>query len=270
MKDLLHEIVTGVQDNNTARCLTREYLQARLLQCLQDGGAFESWAFVGGTALRFLYDMPRFSEDLDFSLVRAGAPDRFGDLLQKAKSCFLAEGYTATIKAKEDKAVKSAFVKFEGLLYDLALSPHRSETISIKIEIDVNPPTGAVFESSVIRRHVLLHLKHYDRSSLLGGKLHALLTRPYVKGRDVYDLLWYLSDRRWPPPNIAFLNQALSQSNYTGTAITSTNWKEQIATRIAAYNWNQVIADARPFLERSEDEAILSRETLFALLEQST
>ena len=73
-----------------------------------------------------------------------------------------------------------------------------SEVISIKVEIDSNPPTGAKLETSIIRKHCLLNLQHYDKSSLLAGKLHALSTRKYTKGRDVYDLMWYLSDRTWP------------------------------------------------------------------------
>ena len=83
--------------------------------------------------------MPRFSEDLDFSLVKAGLEDNFTELMKKIKGTFEAEDYKLTIKAKMEKTVKSAFLKFEGLLYEIGLSPHRSETISIKVEIDTNP-----------------------------------------------------------------------------------------------------------------------------------
>ena len=142
-----------------ARCIVREYLQARVLENLQENGAFVNWAFVGGTALRFLYSMPRFSEDLDFSLVRAGVEDNFTELMKKTKGVFETEDYKLTIKAKIEKTVKSAFLKFEGLLYEIGLSPHRYETISIKVEIDTNPPSGAGFETSVVRRHCLLNFE---------------------------------------------------------------------------------------------------------------
>ena len=74
-------------------------------------------------------------------------------------------------KAKVEKTIKSAFLKFEGLLYETGLSPHRSETISIKVEIDTYPPSGAGFETSVVRRLCLLNLQHYDKRSLLASKL---------------------------------------------------------------------------------------------------
>jgi hypothetical protein len=93
------------------------------------------------------------------------------------------------LKVNDRKVVHSAFVRFAGLLYELDLSPHRDEVLAVKIEVDTNPPVGAVLATTVIRRHVILHLQHHDRSSLLAGKLHAILQRPTLKGRDMYDLL---------------------------------------------------------------------------------
>ena len=267
MKDYLKQIIEKIQDNNLARCITREYLQARILEGLQENGAFVNWVFVGGTALRFLYSMPRFSEDLDFSLTEAGAEDNFKELMKKNKSIFEAENYKSTIKVKTEKTVKSAFLKFEGLLYELGLSSHRSETISIKVEIDTNPPDGAEFKTSIARRHILLNLQHYNKSSMLSGKLHALLSRRYVKGRDIYDLMWYLSDRTWPEPNIVFLNNALKQTGWSGGTITSENWRKETAKSISKYNWDRVIEDVRPFLEKQRDLDLLTKENLIKMLE---
>ncbi len=266
MKDFLRQLIGMVDDNNLARCIVREYLQARMLECLQDGGAFANWAFVGGTALRFLYSMPRFSEDLDFSLAAPGLDDKFEELLKKTRSAFEAEDYGVSAKVKAAKTVKSAFLKFEGLLYELELSPHTSETVSIKAEIDTNPPSGAGLETSVVRKHCLLNVQHYDKASLLAGKLHALLSRKYVKGRDVYDLLWYLSDRTWPEPNIVLLNNALAQTGWGGGEMTRDNWRKEIALRIRQYDWPNVVNDVRPFLERQEDLELLNEQTLIKLL----
>jgi predicted nucleotidyltransferase component of viral defense system len=119
MKDYLKQQVESIQDANLARCITREYLQARLLECLQENGAFANWAFVGGTALRFLYSMPRFSEDLDFSLTKPSIEDDFTKLMKKAKVRFQTEDYSVIIKAKTEKTVKSALVKFDELLFQL-------------------------------------------------------------------------------------------------------------------------------------------------------
>ena len=266
MKDYLKQLVEKVQDNNLARCIAREYLQARLLESLQEGGAFVTWAFVGGTALRFLYSMPRFSEDIDFSLIRPGVEDNFNNLMEKAKARFVAEDYSVTIKAKSEKTVKSAFVKFEGLVFELGISPHRSETISIKAEIDTNPPAGANFETSIIRRHCLLNLQHYDKGSLLAGKLHALLTRKYVKGRDIYDLMWYLSDRTWPGPNIVLLNNALRQTGWRGPEITQDNWRKHVTEAVSEMDWAKVISDVQPFIERRQDLEMLKKENIVKLL----
>jgi len=266
MKDYIKQIVEKVQDNNLARCFLREYLQARVLESLQEHGAFATWAFVGGTALRFLYSMPRFSEDLYFSLVEVGADDNFLKLLKNIKNSFQSEGYQLTIKARHEKTVKSAFVKFEGLLYEAGLSPRRPETISIKVDIDTNPPAEAGFETSIVRRHCLLNLLHYDKSSLLAGKLHALLSRKYVKGRDVYDLMWYCSDKTWPQPNVTLLNNALTQSHWAGEKITADNWKQNIISVLSGYDWQKVIADVRPFVENQRDLEMLTKESLTKLL----
>lgn len=269
MKDHLKQLIENVQDANLARCTIREYLQARTLECLQENGAFVNWAFVGGTALRFLYSLPRFSEDLDFSTTAPGVEDDFLTLMGKIKNRFLAEAYSVDIKAKVGKTVKAGFIKFDGLLYEMGLSPHRSEVISIRVEIDTNPPAGAQLETSIIRKHCLLNLQHYDKSSLLAGKLHALLTRKYTKGRDVYDLMWYLSDRTWPKPNILLLHNALKQTAWSGEELTKDTWQEHVASRVEQLHWDTVINDVKPFIEKQSDIQFLTVQNLIKLLTQT-
>ncbi len=118
----------------------------------------------------------------------------------------------------------------------------------------------------MVRKHCLLNVQHYDKASLLAGKLHALLSREYVKGRDVYDLLWYLSDRTWPEPNIVLLNNALAQTGWPGGEMTRDNWRKETALRIRQYDWPRVVSDVRPFLERQEDLELLNEQTLIKLL----
>ena len=210
--------------------------------------------------------MPRFSEDLDFSLSHPKAEDLFAELMKKAQNYFQAEGYSLAIRVKVEKTVKSAFVKFEGLLYEMSLSPYQAETVSIKVEIDTNPPAGAKLETSILRKHCLLNLQHYDKSSLLAGKLHALLSRRYSKGRDLYDLMWYLSDRTWPGPNIVLLNNALMQTGWKGQIITIDNWRNEVMTVISSLNWENIIADIRPFIEKQQDLQMLTKDNLIKLL----
>lgn len=216
MKEYLNDLIRNSSGLLSGRLIAREYLQAGILKALQEAGAFTNWAFLGGTALRFLYSLPRFSEDLDFSLKEAGKDSAFIERMEKIKKSFTREGYHVEIKARADKTVQSAFLRFPGLLAELGLSALPAEVLSIKVEIDTNPPAGARFSSTVVRRHHLLNLLHYDKSSLLAGKMHALLTRKYVKGRDLYDLVWYLSDKTWPKPNTVLLQNALVQSKWPG------------------------------------------------------
>ncbi len=268
MKDYLRQILSGIDNPILARCLAREYLQARVLQSLQDRGVFNSWTFQGGTALRFLYSMPRFSEDLDFALVELGSPLDFRDTMAAAGRVFEAEGYNVGMRISDKRTVKSAFVNLKGLLFELGLSAHPSETLSVKVEVDSNPPAGGKTASTIVRRHVILNLRHHDKASLLAGKLHAFLARRYVKGRDIYDLVWYLSDRTWPAPNLDMLNNALVQTGLRGPQVTAENWRQLVARRVETLDFKQVVADVEPFLEHPADSTLLTRQNLTSLLRQ--
>jgi len=268
MKDYLRQILSGIDNPILVRCVAREYVQARVLQSLQDRGVFNTWVFQGGTALRFLYSMPRFSEDLDFALVEPGLPVNFRDNIVIAGRVFEAEDYDVGMRISDNRTVKSAFVNLKGLLFELGLSTHSSETLSIKVEVDSNPPAGAKTVSTIVRRHVILNLQHYDKASLFAGKLHAFLARRYVKGRDIYDLVWYLSDRTWPAPNLELLNNALAQTGWRGPPVTAENWRQLIARQVERLDWKQVVADVEPFLERPSDCALLTRQNLTSLLLQ--
>jgi predicted nucleotidyltransferase component of viral defense system len=266
MKDLLLSAISDESDPLRRRNKAREYLQARILLSLQDHGAFSSWAFLGGTSLRFLFDLPRYSEDLDFSVSKPGADARFVYMMKAVKDDFSIEAYDVDVRVREQKTLAAALVKFRGILYEIGASPLRDEVLSVKVEIDTNPPAGAALASKVIRKHVLLNLQHYDKGSLFSGKLHALLARKYIKGRDVYDLLWYLSDPSWPAPNLELLNNALRQTDWQGEDLSAETWRQFLAKRLSNADWKQVRADVSPFLERKQEEAMLTPDTFSQLL----
>jgi len=264
MKEYLGDLVRRAAPGQ-ARNVAREYLQARILESLQRSGAMIPLAFHGGTALRFLYGIPRYSEDLDFALEREASRYGLPAYLTALRTALSTEGYQIGLRVSERKVVHSALVRFPGLLYELGLSPHRDEVLAVKIEVDTNPPAGAGLETTVVRRHVLLQLQHHDRASLLAGKLHAILQRPYVKGRDLYDLLWYLSDPAWPAPNLALLNNALRQTGWTSDEVREDTWRAIVRERLRKLPWERVLDDARPFLEPGAAE-LLTRENLLRLL----
>jgi hypothetical protein len=266
MKEHLRQLVARA-DNDLARgWLAREYLQARALESLQEAGVFLRWAFMGGTALRFLFDIPRFSEDLDFSVIARGQHGDIRRALAEVKRGFVLEGYALEVTASIAKTVASAWLRFPGLPHELGFSPHASQTLSIKVEVDTNPPPGARIETTVVRRHVTLHLCHHDKASLLAGKLHAVLSRPWTKGRDLYDLAWYLADRAWPAPNLELLNAALAQTGWTGPILTEMNWRGQLRQRLSAVDWAKARSDVRPFLERDRDLRLVTADVLGSLL----
>jgi hypothetical protein len=146
--------LAGVATSETQRSAVREYLQMRILQSLQRAGAMIPLAFHGGTALRILYQLPRYSEDLDFALERHPEQYDLRNYLTAIQRDLTAETYVVEIKLSDQKAVHSAFIRFLGLFYRLGLSPHETEVLAIKLEIDTTPPNGAVLAPSLVRSHV--------------------------------------------------------------------------------------------------------------------
>jgi hypothetical protein len=266
MKAYIEQLLRDGTDPITGRNLVREYLQARILESLQHSGAMIPLAFHGGTALRFLYAIPRYSEDLDFALERPGASYDFRAYLHAMQQEFVKEGYEINIRFNDKKTVNAAFIRFNHLLYEFGLSAQREEVLAAIIEVDTHPPAGAVLETTLIRRHVTLRLQHHDRASLLAGKLHAIFQRRYIKGRDLYDLLWYLSDPDWPNPNFNLLQNALRQSGWEGEIPNADNWREFICQRLKKTDWKKIVTDVRPFLERTEDVDLLTQENFDRLL----
>jgi len=266
VKDHLLTLVRSPHAATHRRNVAREYLQARVLAALQRAGAMIPLAFHGGTALRFLYAIPRWSEDLDFALEQAPESYDFRGYLAAIVAELGREGYKIECKVSDHKVVHSAFVRFPGLPHELGLSARRDESLAVRIEIDTRPPQGARLETTIVRRHVIMHLLHHDQASLLAGKLHAVLQRPYVKGRDIFDLIWYLSDPAWPAPNLVLLNNALQQTGYKGRPLTSASWRKVVRDRIAMVDWQKVESDVGPFLDPSVDPRVVTADSLLRVL----
>jgi hypothetical protein len=275
MKDYLEQLVRSAASPAAGLNVAREYLQARILGALQRAGAMVPLAFHGGTALRFLYASARYSEDLDFALERGATEGRSGtsyDLrayLHAIRQELEAEGYGVELRVNEQRTVHSAWVRFRGLSYELGLSPHRDQVLAVKIEVDSRPPEGAGLATTVIRRYVTLQLQHHDRASLFAGKLHAILQRPYVKGRDVYDLLWYLGDPGWPAPNLVLLNNALRQTGWEHEPLAEDTWREAVRVRLTSVSWDAIRSDVQAFLERTGSIDLLSYANLMRVLDAS-
>jgi len=266
MKPYLEQLLQGTTDVEIGRPIVREYLQARILEILQQSGAFHCLSFHGGTSLRILYNLPRYSEYLDFSLDRAIEQYDFERYLAAIKQKLSAENYAVEIRAQINQtAVHKAFVRFRGLLHDLGLTPHPDQVIAVKLEIDTRPPLYTVVQSSLLKKRIDLQLYHHDPATLLAGKLLAALNREYTKGRDWFDLWWYLEQSMWPPPNFAYLNSGLEQAEHPGK-LNEGNWKPVLHQRVQQLNWEVVFKDVEPFLIDTKLMSRFSKQRLLDLL----
>lgn len=264
MREQALALARSTTDPGQAVNRLREYLQAHVLRSLHECEAFRPLAFVGGTALRFLHGLPRFSEDLDFSLVSA---EGYAPLawMARVKRDLSLSGFDPEVTWNDRHVVHTAWVRVARLLHDAGLAGRPAQKLAIKLEIDTRPPAGARCERRVVTRHVTFLIQHYDLPSLLAGKLHAAITRKYAKGRDWYDLLWYLSQRPPVEPNLPLLQCALDQTKGAGRCDAHA-WGALVRERLASIDMTAIASDVRPFLERPEEARLLTTDNLMGLL----
>lgn len=268
MKDHLLALAAGQKDPSMRLNLVREYLQAHILRSVHSAGAFAALAFQGGTALRFLYGLRRFSEDLDFALERPEHDRGIEYWARIVKRDFGLSGYDVEVTLRMARTVHSADVKFPGLLGDAGLTRQRNAKPVIRMEIDTRPPAGAVVETRLITRHFPITFRVHDLSSCMAGKIRALLARPYAKGRDLFDLAWYLTRPDRPSPNFVLLGNALAQAKWKGPAIEPGTWRRVLLNRVTSLDWSAVISDVEPLFEDHGDRQLLDRKTLLLELDR--
>lgn len=265
MRDRAIEIVLNRPSGVDGRNLLREYLQSRILGAMQEAGAMVPLAFMGGTALRFLYRQPRFSEDLDFTLEGDRAAFDFPQLAAKVKRQLEREGYVVTASLWQHGTVERASFGLVGLLMAAGISPHEEASLKILLEVDTNPPAGATLAVTVVDRFGPLRLQHHDLPSLFAGKLAAVIARPYTKGRDLYDLMWYLTREPKVEPNHVLLANAL-QRTAPRVALASADWRELLRRRPETVDWVDARRDVERFLEQPRDLELIEADTFTQLL----
>jgi hypothetical protein len=178
-------------------------------------------------------------------------------------------GHEVEVTLRTTRAVQAASVKFPGLLSEMGLSPQRGAKPMIRVVVDTQPPAGAILETRLVTRHFPITFRVHDLSSCMAGKIHAVLTRRYAKGRDLFDLAWYLTRPDRPSPNLELLANALAQTGWKGPAIGTGTWRKVLVERLAALDWPAVIADVEPFLEDTGDRRLLERDTVLRELGRS-
>lgn len=256
-----------------ARAL-REILQEIALLGLWRSKFFEHAAFYGGTALRILHGIDRFSDDLDFSLIRPSsrfALSRYSAALQTEIRSF---GFEVRVIAKEKEArsaIQSAFLKADTLKQlvvveagqEMMRELPRGQVLKIKIEVDTDPPPGFETETRFLLHPIPFSVRTYVLPDLFAGKMHALLYRRWktrVKGRDWYDLVWYTANH--PRLHLLHLEERMRQSGdlEKGESLTRDRFHKLLDKAIAGLDVAQAKKEVEPFITNADTLSVWSRE----------
>lgn len=256
MIDFLKQQVAPERSNEAKMNRLREVLQLVMLKALQDKGYFKNIAFVGGTALRILYNMRRFSEDLDFSVIDKKKYN-FSEIISKLKYEIELSGLKLETRPKAEKTVQSSMLRFPGLLKEMGISGLENQKLSIKLEVDSNPPSGWQIEDTIVNNIYILNITHFDLPSLYATKIHACFFRKYAKGRDFYDLVWYLGKRI--KPNYELLNNAIKQTEGESPKLREENIKDFLLSRLDNIDFRNVKKDVEKFLEDKNEINLLEK-----------
>ena len=260
----------------------REILQELALLGLWRSKFFEHAAFYGGTALRVLHGLDRYSEDIDFSLL---APDpgfslgQYGESLAREIGSF---GFRVEFEQRAPTrrtAIESAFLKADTLAQllvieagpDLLAGRHPGSALRIKLEVDTDPPGGFETESRYLLRPIPFAVRAYSLPDLLAGKLHTILCRKWgtrVKGRDWYDLAWYAG--RHPRVRLSHLEARMRQSgDYPeGAALTRERLMEQLNQAVDGLDVDRAREDVIRFVRDPRDVEIWSKDFFYEVVQR--
>ena len=240
----------------------KEIVQEIILFALWQADFFEVAAFQGGTSLRVLHGLSRFSEDIDFILLESDPAFSWQPYLAKMTETCEEFGISpeALDKNQMDRNVRTAIIKDDSIANQLNLSFMNNpggRKLKIKLEIDCNPPAGSGFEYAYLDFPVDFEVCHQDLSSNFALKIHALLCRGYLKGRDWYDFSWYVS--QGVTPNLVLLKNALEQFGpWQGEVLNpDREWLvKTLGEKIASIDWKQASEDVERFLKPLEQKSL--------------
>lgn len=265
-----YSITSAIDQEN----VLQELVQQHVLASLSRAGFFSKAeaVFHGGTCLRIVYGMNRFSEDLDFFLKQPDPDFSWTIYLDHILKDGAGEGlhFTAIDKTKEETTVKKAFLRTDSigkvLLPDLPFERDARKIIKVKLEIDINPPMGSRFETRYITFPVIAAMTTQSLESGFAMKLSALLGRVYTKGRDWYDFIWYISKKI--VPDLGLLQNSLDQQGpWAGRKLRiDPDWLEMsLKKRITEVDWDIARQDVQRFLPLREQETLRLWERKFFL-----
>lgn len=247
----------------------KEIFQEITLLALCRGQFFNRAAFYGGTALRILYGLNRFSEDLDFSLLQKDDDFTLEKYFHFIKDEFDSLGIEIELKRKENKKIitniESAFLKTDTSIHSLEVNTDdlrksignftTNKQIKIKIEVDTNPPQKFQTESKTLLMPVTFQVVTMTLPNLYAGKMHAVLCRNWktrVKGRDWYDFEWYVKNNT--PLNMNHLQERMYASGHLdkNTILNKSLFIDLMYSKIESLNIEQAKSEVRPFIKEPQ------------------
>lgn len=248
----------------------REIIQEIALLGLWRGKFFEHAAFYGGTAARIIHGLPRYSEDMDFSLLATNPDFRFKSFFPFLEKEFNAYGLDVEVEQKHAErisAIESAFVKINtrsgfvrlGVPQTLVNRLSREQNIKVKFEIDIDPPSGFNTETRFLYSPQAFSVKTFDLPSMFAGKLHAAIARTWknrIKGRDWFDLIWFVE--KGISASLEHLKARLIQTGHIDVqaSFTQIEAKNLLIRRIESLDIEAAKKDVIPFLKSMDAERI--------------
>lgn len=258
------------KNKEEAQSALREIMQEIALAGLYRSGFFDKAAFYGGTALRIFHKLDRFSEDLDFSLLQAQQDFSLEKYQDAIVNEFAALGMNVSISEKQkvkQNNINSAFLKSETLWRELKLETiipqiglDTKANIKIKIEVDTAPPLNFKTEEKLLLQPFSFYVKCFSLPDLFAGKMHALLFRKWgtnVKGRDWYDMEWYIK-KRIKLDLSHFFTRAMDSGDWKEETISEKEFRELLFQKIDTVNMEFVKRDVIRFIKDPEQLDIWS------------
>lgn len=262
----------------------REIVQELALLGLWRSKLYEHAAFYGGTALRIFHGLPRFSEDMDFSLLSPGPEFDLAPHLEAVRAELAGFGFSFDVRRKVKAgatAIDSAFVKGNTRTNLLEIGAPEtlrgrfpeSQKLMIRLELDTDPPPGASYQVETLLVPIPFQVRLFSLPCLFAGKMHAVLCRDWkgrIKGRDFYDFIWYHGKE--VPCDLGHLQQRMEQTGHWDRAnepdLDPEALKDRLIERFSSIDFEQAKDDVRPFIRDPDELALWSRDFFVGLVDR--
>jgi len=255
---LINEAKKQKVDNNGILNLIREYLQVLILKAIYQSRYGSGLSFIGGTCLRICYNLKRYSEDLDFALDKKIKNYSFSELNEIIVSFLKNTDFDVDVNVREDKVVQKSFIRVSRVLHTFGLSPLKDQKLHVKLEVDTNPVkigNKEIRTFFVTKFNEMFPILMHTDDTLFAGKICAVLNRAYTKGRDFYDLLWYLNQKK--NINISYLNKNCRQGGIDLHFSDSVGAMRAVEKKVNSVSVSDILKDLDRFLEDPEEGKVL-------------